>query len=36
MIGPMQGAGSHFSQAMADQTPVYSAPKKRKKRKKKK
>jgi hypothetical protein len=36
MTGPMQGAGSHFAQAMADQAPVYSNRKKRKKRKKKK
>ena len=36
MSGPMAGAGSHFAQAMADQTPVYSFKKKRKKRKKKK
>jgi hypothetical protein len=34
--GPMQGSGSHFGQAMVDQTPAYSIRKKRKKRKKKK
>lgn len=36
MSGPMQGAGCNYTQAMADQTPVYSVKKKRKKRKKKK
>ncbi len=33
--GPMQGAGSHFAQAMVDETPAYGFKKKRKKRKKK-
>lgn len=34
--GPMQGGGQHYAQALVNETPVYSADRKRRKKKKKK